>query len=343
MTKPKLAYYNYDKLFSYNGTFNFLVGARGLGKSFGAKDRAVDRALKFGEQFIYVRRYKDELATGRDSFFADLVSRGKHTGWDFKFIGMKCLAAPSSTREEKKRQWKIIGYFIPLSIAQTMKSVSFPEVKLIIFDEFIIEKGNIQYLHNEVIAFQNFYSTVDRNEDRVRVLFLANSVSIMNPYFIAYKIRPDESKEFVTRHEGFVVVHFPRAEEFKNAVMGTKFGRFISGTEYADYAVGNQFQDNKDSLIAFKGSEARYMYSLECKQGTFSVWYDARYSRYFIQGKLPKEQKMFTLLPDRMDDEKTLVVFSDKLLGMLRTAFRQGEVWFDEPSTRNAFTEIFSR
>lgn len=341
------AYYNYDKICSYNGVFNFIIGMRGVGKSYGAKKRAVDRALKYNEQFIYIRRYKDELATGRDAFLADLLAKNAWPDWDFKMTSKKLLASPKKQPEGKDKKWQILGHFIPLSIAQTMKSVAFPNVHMMIFDEFIIEKGTIQYLPNEVIAMQNFYSTVDRGDDRVKVFFLANSVSIMNPYFNAYKIRPDtgkdKGKEFIKRHDGFIVVHIPTSEDFKSATLATRFGRFISDTEYADYAVGNKFADNTENLIAFKDATARYMYSLECKHGTFSIWFDVMYSRYFIQGKLPKSQKVFTLLPEKMDTHKTLLTFNDKLLGMLRTAFRQGNVWFDEPATRNVFAEVFSR
>lgn len=55
-------YYNYDKLFSYNDALIlFVIGERGVGKSFGAKRHVLNRYLKTGEQFIYIRRYKTEL------------------------------------------------------------------------------------------------------------------------------------------------------------------------------------------------------------------------------------------------------------------------------------------
>jgi len=334
-------FYNFDKLLSYNGTYNFVVGGRGIGKTYGAKERAIRSSIKNGDQFIYLRRYKTELATARNTFFADIEH--KFPKYDLRANGNIAEYAPVETREEKKRSWKIMGYFISLSTAQTQKSVAFPKVKTIIYDEFIIETGALHYLPDEAIVFNNFYSTVDRYTDKTKVFFLANSVSIMNPYFIEYEIRPDESSEFIRSHEGFIVCHFPDSEAFASSIYETTFGKFIKGTEYAKYAVGNNFADNNENLIGTKDSRYKYYFTLECTNGTFSIWHSSYDATYAVQTKLPKVNNWFTLLPQRITEDKALMTFQDKPLSYLRTAFRTGKMVFDRPSTRNAFTEIFKR
>lgn len=337
----KHPYYNYSKLLSYNAAYNFLVGGRGLGKTYGAKKKAIADAIKKGDQFIYLRRYKTELQTARNTFWADITN--EFPNYDFRSNGGLAQMSPVEDRETKKRVWETIGYFISLSTSQTQKSVSFPKVKTIIFDEFIIEKGAIHYLPDEATIFNNFYSTVDRYQDKTKVLFLANSVSIMNPYFIEYEIRPDENQEIIRKADGFIVCHFPDAKDFQSSVFETRFGKFIKNTEYAEYAVGNTFDDNSDAMLGFKDSRARYMFTLECKTGSFSVWLNMFTNEYYVQDKLPKTQEIFTLISGKMDAHKTLMTFSDKPLSYLRTAFKKGNVTFDKPSTRNTFTEIFKR
>lgn len=341
--RKKHPYYDYAKLLSYNGTYNFLVGGRGLGKTFGAKKKAIKDALTKGEQFVLLRRYKTELATARNSFFADIQVAGLFPDYDFKTMGMFALAAPVSTRDEKKRQWVTIGFFCALSLGLTYKGSSFPNVKTIIFDEFLIETGSFHYLPDESKAFNDFYSTVDRWQDKTRVFFLANSVSIMNPYFLAYEIRPDEQKDFVVKAGGFLVANFPDSTDFASSVMETAFGKFIKDTDYADYAVNNTFDDDNNLMIGFKDPKARYLFTLETKTGTFSVWYNLFTNEYYVQAKLPKSQKIFTLIAAKMDTHKTLMTFSDRELARVRTAFRQGSVTFDKPSTRNTLAEIFKR
>ena len=333
-------YYRFDRLLSYNGTYNFLVGSRGEGKTYGAKERAIKKFLKDGEQFIYLRRYKTELRS-RSTFFADIAR--KFPNWDFRIVGMLAQCAPVATRDEKKREWRTMGYFVALSTSQANKSIAYPLVTTIIFDEFIIEKGSLHYIPDESNVFNNFYSTVDRYQDKTRVFFLANSVSIMNPYFLAYDIRPDESNEFIVRFDGFVVCHFTNAESFQSSVYETKFGRFIKGTEYADYAVGNTFSDNNENLLLLKDSKSKYIFSLETKNGKFSVWNNAFTGEYFIQERIPNGGVLFTLEAERMSEDKIYITFNDRPLQHLRTAFRNAKVMFDKPATRNTFVEIFKR
>lgn len=350
MSKRK--YYNFAPVLSYNAIYNFVVGGRGIGKSYGAKKRAIDDAIKRGREFIYLRRYTKELTSSRDTFMADIEHL--YPEHDFRTHNGKlqytAFVDPDSFEDEseynkalKARDWTTAGHFIALVTAQHKKSVAYPNVYTIIYDEFIIEKGALRYLPSEHVAFNNFYSTVDRWNDRVKVLFLANSVSIMNPYFIAYDIVPEPGREFVKRGGGFVVAHFPDSDEFANDVYQTRFGRFISGTEYADYAVGNTFADNNDSLIEVKGAKARYQFTLECLTGTFSVWYAMGNNTFYVQEKLPKEQEVYTLVPERMAEGKTLMSVRDKPLAYLRSSFNTGRMLFDKPSTRNTLREIFKR
>jgi Podovirus DNA encapsidation protein (Gp16). len=344
--KAQLDYYNFDKIFSYNGTYNYLIGARGLGKTYGWKKKVISAAIKRGEQFVYLRRYKDELKISKETFFADIFH--EFPKWDFRTNGFTAEMSPSDKRDDKNRPWKIIGHFIPLSTAQSRKGVSYPLVTNIGFDEFIIEKGMTHYLPAETDAFNNFYSTVDRNKDKTKVFFMANAVTIQNPYFIEYDIKPDQVGEFITKaHDDrgvpFIVCHFADSAEFKSGVYATRFGQFIAGSAYADYAVNSEFQDNNDNLIGLKDSNARYHYSIETKSGIFSVWIDFGKGEYFIQEKRPKQELLHTLIPEKMGAGKTLLTYNDKMVQYLRTAFKKGNVFFDTPKSRNAFIEIFKR
>lgn len=334
-----LPFYNYNRICSYNAVYNFIMGARGLGKTYGAEVRAIKDFIKKGHEFVYLRRFKNEITATKGTFFDPFAH--EFPDWDFQVAGNLIQIAPIETHGQKKREWATMGYFVALSTAQSKKGASFAKVRTIIFDEFIIEKGNTHYLPDESTVFNNFYVTVDRWQDRTKVFFLANSVSIMNPYFIAYDIKADA--EWITRNDGFIVAHFPDAKAFASSVFQTRFGKFIAGTEYADYAVSNDFADNHDTLLKDKDYKAKYQYSLECSTGTFSVWYSGFTNEYFIRSKRPKAERVFTLLAHKMSDEKTYITFSDRVLSSLRTSFNHGRVWFDEPTTRNTFTEVFKR
>lgn len=367
----RLTFYSFHKIKTYNAMYNGVVGGRGLGKTYGGQKDAIKDAFKFGNhkeddglvanrQFILLRRYKEELASARKGFFT-AVQR-EFPDYDFRIHEGVAQATHTIERKpdetdvefrnrKKTREWVTIGHFIALSQAQHKKGTSYHNVYTIIFDEFIIEKGHLRYLDGEVDAFNNFYNTVDRWEDRVKVFFFANSVSIMNPYFTEWEIEPDQEKEFVVRANGFIVFHFPDSEKFRNEVFSTKFGQFIKETspEYADYAVGNQFADNHGMLLGTKDYRATYLFSLETSNGPFSVWKSEpigeiqRETKYYIQRKQPKTPLMFTLLMHKVNEDKPYMSYSNSPLANLRTAFTYGRVMFDDQKTRNTFAEIFDR
>jgi hypothetical protein len=168
----------------------------------------------------------------------------------------------------------------------------------------------------------------------------------MNPYFITYKIDPQNSKDgFIKTADGFIVCHFPESALFGLSVMQTKFGRFIAETDesYANFAIGNTFADDNNVMVETKDPKSRYLYTLDTQNGVFSVWFNLFTREYVVQEKLPKQQNTFTLMPEHVSRDMPLLVFSDKLLGQLRAGFRQGRMTFDKPNTRNAFTQVFKR
>ncbi|QXG07745.1 terminase [Curtobacterium phage Pize] len=347
MKTQKHPFYSFAKLDSFNAIYNFALGGRGIGKTHGRKVKAVTAALDKGHEFIFMRRYQEEVKSAQRTFMDDMQARGLFDEYDFRMQGYMLQASGIEFRDDKKREWRTLGYFIALSTAQRYKGTSFPKVRTIIYDEFIIEKGNMHYLPDEATVFANFYSTVDRwrTEDELKAYFLANTVSIMNPYFMKYEISPNDG-EFVRKFKlddgsYFMAVHFIHSDEFAASVKSTKFGQFIAGTEYEQYAVGAVFHDNNDHLLEYKGAKARYRYTLETRKGAFSVWHDAIEGRYYMQAKRPKEEKIFVLEVEMMRDDTVFVSRSNKLMQYLRAAFSNGGMMFDSATTRNAMSEVF--
>lgn len=338
-------YYDYGPICSYNAFFYLIVGGRGLGKTYGAKRRAFNRYLTHGEQFIYVRRHKEDLTFVRDTFFTDI--QHEFPDWDFRSNGIRFEISPASERDARTRKWETMGYLVALSVAQKLKSVSFAKVTTIIYDEFIIEKGHVTYLPNEAKVFLDFYSTVDRNQDKTRVFLLANAVSIGNPYFAAWDIYPNPDNEYVKidipSRKNYIVAHFPKAEDFAASVMQTHFGQFIAGTEYAEYAVGNIFSDNGNDLVKDKDPNAKYRFTIDTKQGAFSIWHNIRTGEYYASSFEVGNEKRYTTQTSRVTENVSLMYFTDMPIQLLRAAQRKGRVYFNTASTRNAFAEFLDK
>ena len=341
IAKPALDYYSFDKLLSYNAVYNFVVGARGYGKTYGAKKIVIRNYLRDRSQFVYLRRYQEEIK-GKFSFFSDIAQEFPDVA--FRINGNEAQVCRDPSVGEKNMKWETMGFFVVLANAQSKKGVSYHHVKTVIYDEFIIEKGFLRYLPNEAKVFNDFYSTVDRWKDKTRVLFLANALTIMNPYFHEYDIAPKRDQEFIKRCDGFVIAQFPKSQKFIDGVFKTRFGKFIEGTEYAEYSVVNEFHDNNDMMLAAKPSDAIYRYSLDSEHGTVSVWSVASDpTTWYVQSKRPKKEILFTLVPEHVGKGMVYLGYSNKVLQHLRAAYARGYVFFDTASSRNAFTEVFVR
>jgi len=352
-------YYSYNAIDGFMAWIKIICGGRGLGKTFGAKRKGIKKALNHRvadrEQFIYLRRTLEELKAAKLTFFADIGEF--FPDWDFRVNGPVGEASrrPKRKKDEsdtefkkrvKSRKWITVCYFKALSVAQQEKGTSFPLVTMIIFDEFIIEKSSqTQYLRSEVEALINFYSTVDRGQDKTVIYMLANSVSIMNPYFAAWKIRPDQLPEFSQHSDGDIVAHFPDSDLYQQSIFATRFGKFIKRTmpEYADYAVSNEFSDATGTLVMNKTPNAKYKFTVETADGAFSVWYDMKIGKHFILGYRPGNERVLTMVVEDMDKGKILVTPSEPVIKGLRASFNRGSMYFDAPETRNAFVPIFDR
>ena len=265
----KIDHYNPHNLLSYDAHWNYILTERGKGKTYSfAKKKPIDDFLKTGEQFIYVRRYKQELKD-LPLFFSDIEDK-----------------YPDHTFHVKGRTFycdnKVMGYAINLSTANMKKSTAYPHVTKIIFDEFILEKGFIMYLPNEVTVFLNLYETVARTRDNVKVYFLGNSISLVNPYFLEFKIVPNPNKRFTSVksyvndegvREHLILVEIGRDEDnFREYKRKTKLGKIIEGTDFEKTAVDNEFVHDHDSFIEKKDPESFYMYSITYKHKTYGVW-----------------------------------------------------------------------
>lgn len=239
MADKKNMFYDLSKMQSYNALLNFLLGGRGIGKTYGMKKWAINDFLKTGQQFIYLRRYKSELKD-LDKFF-NAVSQ------EFPEEELKVKGHTFYINN------KVAGHAVALSTALTKKSAEYPKVNKIIYDEFLIMKSNLHYIPNEPEMFLEFFETVARMRDNVRAFFLGNATSENNPYFVYFDLRCPE-KFYYDSKRYILVENIQNNATFVEAKKNTRFGKLIQGTEYADYSIDNQFfSDDVTFIEEFKG------------------------------------------------------------------------------------------
>lgn len=326
----KSLYYDPQKMLSYNRILNFIIGARGIGKSYAMKKYPINRFLKHGEQFIYVRRYKPELKKIGNYFNDIAMEFPEH---QFKIKG-----------RELHIDGKLAGWAIPLSSWQSEKSNAYPMVTTIIFDEFIREKDNSGYLPNEVTSLLNLMDTVFRDRENVRTICLSNAVSVVNPYFLYFNIVPDITKRFNANSD--IVVEIPDSKDFSEQRRKTKFGKLIDGTEYGDMSLDNEFINDSQVFIEKRNKESKFQFTIVYKGMNIGIWVDVENSIMFMSHDYDPSSKLtFALTTDDLN-ETTLLMLNWKqnfyLQRMVR-AFMNGKLRFDNQVLRNIGYEMFKK
>ena len=92
-------FYSCRNTLRHNSYINMVIGNRGAGKTFDTKRYTIDKFLKKGTQFVYLRRYQKELETSCDGFY-DAI---KKTFPDSKYSDLSFTSNKKGIYIDKKK------------------------------------------------------------------------------------------------------------------------------------------------------------------------------------------------------------------------------------------------
>lgn len=348
MIVDKSIFWDIGRTMTHNMLINLIVGNRGGGKSYGAKEKGVENFIKKGEQFGYVRRYKDDLKKPLEQFFQDIAQ--EFPDHECKVQGDKVYIRLKADEKQKWTENDIAGYGFTLSTANNKKSMSFPRITMMIFDEFLLEEGNQRYLPNEVEKLLNLYETVARpgsGHPRVTLWLLGNAISVTNPYFLYFGLqmpkKQDKSGKWIWKHpDKPILVEDVRNEGFIDKKKNTEFGQLVSGTNYADYSIENKFLLDDSTFLDRKSQKAKHSFNFIYRGNTFGVWFDYSEGKMWVSEAVDPSglTYSFTL----KDHKPNTMLFKSKnktfYLKSFLEAFKQGTLYFESMNIKNMCFEI---
>lgn len=334
-------YYSFDKLFSYSdGLIYFVLGERGVGKSFNSKVHVLKKFIRTGEQFIYVRRYKTELDTALSTFWNDIQANGYFNDLDLKVKKTKMLTTFEC-------DGKVCGYGVPLSTGNILKSTAFPKVSTIIFDEFLLDNGGTyRYLKHEVTMFLDLIETVGRLRDNLKVILLGNNIAPhASPYFAYWNLElPDNGSEFKTFKNGAIVVNYIRNMEYRKAKKESKFGKLIDGTDYGKYAIDNQSLRENNSFIGKRPSKSTFEAILIINGVYLGIWNGRDGYLYLSEKYDPNCHYKFVF---DYSDHTEGTIFEDTRknlwVGLILRAYKQGYLMFESQKVKGIGVNLLNK
>lgn len=330
-------YYDYTKLLSYNFLLGFVIGERGVGKTFGAKKKLLQNFINKGEEFIYLRRYKTELDLALSTFWDDIISQNCFPD---------CIL-----RVEKSKKLTTFtcngitcGYAVPLSTSNILKSTSFPNVKYIVFDEFLIDNsGTYHYLKNEVTMMLDIIETVGRLRD-IKVIFLGNAITITNPYFAYFGLDLPYNSEFKTFKNGLIVVNYIKNQAYRDAKEKTRFGQLIKGTNYGDYAINNKMLRDNAHFIEKRPPDSKFCGTLIINKNNIGIWTGSDGYIYLSNKFDPNTTSKFALNFDDHTENTIMTNARENMyVNICLRAFKQGLLRFETQQIKNVTMTLFNR
>jgi len=311
---------------SYNALFNFVVGERGNGKTYGCKKYVIEKFLDTGEQFGYVRRYKEEYKQSANTFFNDLIANNEFPDTQFEVKGSKFLINGLEA-----------GYGFILSTQSKKKSMSFPNIKTLVFDEFLLDPKNVmdRFLSNEVEAFLNMYETVARMRD-VRVFFIANAFTWQNPYFLYFGIEFPKSKKRI-KVKNDILIQITESLAYRMEKNKTRFANLMKDTDFKKHAIDNEFIRDTEDFIIEQPKKQVYMFTIVSNKEKFGVWREPSTSRLFISKKYNPTSKIIYTTMENHEPNMLLLkgAYRSPLIKLLIISFRMGGVFYDSVRTKN--------
>ena len=235
-------YLNIPGIFSYNTVFNFIVGGRGTGKTYGLLKYIYDH----GETAIYLRRTQTQ---------ADIV--GKPEFSPFKSVARDLNITYDVVKSAKGVTALIVDdrvlyYTAALSTFASLRSFDMSDVTVIIFDEFIPEPSEKATISHEYETFLNMYETVNRNRELtgrapVKLIAAANANNINNKIFLGLGLISVTDnmmrKDLQEWHDSkrSISLYYPRRSPISEAKNDTALYRLSAGTEFQKMAIANDY------------------------------------------------------------------------------------------------------
>ena len=284
-------WYSPNRLLSHNAFINFVMSPRGNGKSYSAKKLIIKNYLKDGSQAVYVRRTKVEIDEVKDTYWNDI-------GEEFPNLEFKVEGYIGYINGDE------VVHFIPLSTSTNKKSASYPKVKWIIFDEYIITKTTYnRYLKNEMTLLLDLIETVGRDRN-IRVLLMANSVSFVNPLFSFFDIVPKENQRFSKYKDGLICVEQFTSHVFMEEKKKTPFGRLIEGTNYSKYAIENEvLEDTNDFIKEREGVKYKFLACFKYEDFKIGVWENLENNELFCDERIDEDNiNKFAMLLEELEE-----------------------------------------
>ena len=342
-------YYNWQKTITYDADVTMVVGARGLGKTYGLRKQFVRDYINHKWRFVEVTRTKTELQAVMHDYFAKVGL--EFPQFVFKYEKARVYIADKPADDEKPN-WDVIGYFIAMTQEQQTKKMSsaFVDVRRIVFDEAILDRHDRyhKYLSREWAKLAGIVDSVSRERAgslKPRVYLLGNALDLTNPYFEAFGIDDYNLQFGYSWHRNKTcLLHY--VEDKAYAI--EKTNDTVSGRMLADdnlESALNEFVTLRgDFVVSIKPKGAKYMFGIVCDSKEYGVYECMNDGYYWIDPALAKgDHVTFAITTGDAKINRLQARKVEKPLMMLGDLHYSNLLRYQSSATQSNFVDVLTR
>lgn len=322
---------------------SIVTGARTYGKTYAWKKVGIKNYINNGNTWVLLRTYESELMDvihSSEGFFSDIERNNEFPGYQFQVHGKMM-----QIKHGEKDKWHNLGQFMALTKYGSYKGAALAKCSLIVFDEFIRENKFPGYPTDAVNALYSIWESLDRQEGRTKIVMLANSADLVNPYFLAWNIEPPEKGTSHIYKVGESRLFYQNCYDpkFDKYSKQSEIRKFTSGTKYDSYAHDNDFKNMTGLFVKHKPKTSHPQATIIFRNDAYTIWPDGVSGDIYVC-KAHNETNVLKIALTRNDMKPDIMLIkrNSSYIKTLLNAFQVSQLYFDSDATRERFLDALS-
>lgn len=319
----KLPHYSYRHIDSFCCRINYIIGARGYGKTYGLKYKVLKDFIEKGKKFAWCRTTEKALENikSAEQFFSRL-----------KFLSDIGVNEYNIVKNVIYINKKVAGYLFAISTFHNFKGADF-EVDTIVWDEFMRAKGE-RPVNNKREKFFDLVESVGRRTAK-HIYCISNSTNQFDDVLKPFNITLNDYGVYLYRERNSLI-HYARDSKIHREEMESGLSGYGMTEQEKKMAFSNEFTDFGEYGVAEK---MRYLYSLQTNDSEYlAIYY--KDSKIFIKeqrGRIPNENNV-TFDAFYVNSSTRRLTANEKK--GLKFYYDSGNMIFDSGYSRNIVSEL---
>lgn len=249
-------YVNIKRILSMGFPFNFIIGGRATGKTYGTLKEMIETRTTF----FLMRRLQNQCDLINVPEFSPLTPVCDDLGLSFESVKLTKTNSALYIHHDGEDQGQPLGVTGALSTMANTRGFDGSWLDVLIYDEFIPERHE-RSMKDEYSAFCNAYETVNRNREMkgrkpLQAVLLSNSNDIASPLLMGFELISHIRKAIKTgnnyymdRTRGIFVALLSDSEISERKAETALYRAQPGNTQFSRMSLGNTFEAVSNSKI----------------------------------------------------------------------------------------------